>query len=108
MSPVDTVECSTLVNLLLAASPRIPTTCHQLGRPEMIADMFAFRSTTLPWFFLVIAGLVALLGSGNFSARETSDHIFIWLLAAAVVAAIQGICATQRNSMHSDRKTEPD
>jgi hypothetical protein len=59
----------------------------------MIAGMHTARLTTLPWFFLVVAGLAALLGSGDLSARETGNRIFIWLVSAAVVCAIQGLRA---------------
>jgi hypothetical protein len=62
----------------------------------MIAGMPAYRSTALPWFFLVLAGLVLLLGSGDLSARETGNRVFVWLIAAAIIAAIQNIRRTSR------------
>lgn len=52
--------------------------------------MSNYRSMTLPWFFLVLAGIAALLGSGDLTAREIGDRIVLWLIAAALVAAIQG------------------
>lgn len=52
------------------------------------------RSVTLPWFFLVLAGIAALLGSGDLDAHAMGDRIALWFIAAAVVAAIQGRRAT--------------
>jgi hypothetical protein len=56
---------------------------------EMIKGMPVYRSTVLPWLLLILAGVVALLGSGDLSARETGDRMFVWLVVAAIIAAIQ-------------------
>ncbi|PHV66726.1 hypothetical protein [Williamsia muralis] len=53
--------------------------------------MPTYRSTFAPWFFLIVAGLAGLLGSGDLSARDTGNRVFVWLIAAAVVTAIQNV-----------------
>lgn len=62
----------------------------------MISGMTVYRSTALPWLLLILAGLVALLGSGDLSTRETGNRIFVWLIAAAITAAIQSTRTTSR------------
>jgi hypothetical protein len=55
----------------------------------MITNMTVYRSTALPWLLLILAGLVALLGSGDLSIQETGNRFFVWFIAAAITAAIQ-------------------
>lgn len=59
--------------------------------------MSNYRSRTLPWFFLVLAGVATLLGSGDLDGREIGDRIVLWLIAAALVAAIQGTARPTRD-----------
>ncbi|PVY30745.1 hypothetical protein [Williamsia muralis] len=66
--------------------------------------MLTYRSTFAPWFFLIVAGFAGLLGSGNLSARDTGNRVFVWLIAAAVVTAIQNLAPMTREQS-ADRRT---
>ncbi len=43
----------------------------------------------LPWLLLIMAAVAMLLGSGSLGATQIGDRVFVWLLVAAGVAAVQ-------------------